>query len=284
MNALKRLLGWGGSRHVLVHMHYFKNAGTTVDWALEHCFGDRFGTTDELDRPSYQYTPAEVEAFLRKHPKYCAVASHQFRTPFPTPRGMDLHPFTFVRHPIDRVFSVYAFEQKQGDATPGGRKASRSTLEEYVEWRLGRREFSVIHNFHVSSFLRTETGVAESSEALEVAQRQWRLLTLGGVVERLDESLVLLEERMRPFFPELDLAYVRQNTSEKRAATLEERVEQGLALLPQHLQEELLERNQMDQAFYKWAVAELEEALSGVPRFEEKLKAFRERCQRLVES
>ena len=273
-------------RNVLMHMHLFKNAGTTVDWALARCFGSSFATTDKLDQPESVYSPSEVEEFLCWNAGIRACSSHQFAPPFPERHGLRLHPFAFVRHPLDRVFSVYAFEKKQGQYSASSRLANQCSLPEYVEAHLSSGPTSVIHNFHISRLSRSGRGAFEgsASEGESLAMRRWQELSLGGVVERFDESMVLLEERLKPFFPEIDLAYVRQNTSRGRLESLDQRVEEGLAALPDPVRDRLLHMNQSDLRFYDWAVSELDRSLSKVPGFQEKLNQYLERCDKLSDS
>jgi hypothetical protein len=64
---------------------------------------------------------SEMEAFVLDHPDILAVSSHQVVPPLPD-RHLEVYPFIFIRHPIDRAYSAYLFEwkkQKAGDKGVG---------------------------------------------------------------------------------------------------------------------------------------------------------------------
>ncbi|MHC4588862.1 MAG: hypothetical protein ACYTAQ_05875 [Planctomycetota bacterium] len=60
---------------------------------------------------------------VRERPDVIAFSSHQARFPVPTDDAVEFHPIIFLRHPITRVASVYAFERRQRKDTPGAVKA-----------------------------------------------------------------------------------------------------------------------------------------------------------------
>jgi len=107
------------------------------------------------------------------------------------------------------------------------------------------------------------------------------LLAFGVVVEELDESFVLMENRLRPVFPQLDLAYVHQNVNRGRAADCEERVQRGLAQLSANTARRLQTANEADLELYAWAVERMVDARARQPDLQQSLNLFRERCAAL---
>jgi hypothetical protein len=278
--ALRRLR----VRHVLVHVHLFKNAGSTVDWALARSFGTRFATVDRREDPSNVYTPEEVTSFIRENLEMDACSSHQFRPPLPRRWRIRLYPIAFVRHPIDRAFSVYNFERRQGDDASGANRAQALTVDAYLRWWFDHTRNGLVNNFHISCFGRDTPGErAESQEgAVALARRRWAALAVGGVVERFDESLTLAEFRLGKRFPALDLAYISQNVGRARTESLEERVERECAGLPEETRALLWERNREDLAFYRWAEQRLDDQIGAIPDFDQRLADFRGRCRALA--
>ncbi len=269
-------------RTVLVHCHLFKNAGTTLDWSLRTCFGDRF--VEHTDDEKMRTGPAYLSDYLTQHESLCALSSHHVHFPMPELDGTRILPLVMLRHPIDRVGSVYNFEARQKSNGAGAVNAKKMIFPEYVMWRMSPSSGATIRNFQTrrlcDHFVRTGTSVAE--EDFVAALRQVQHLQLMGIVERYDESMVLFEETLRPFFPNIDLAYVRQNVSRGRKKTVEARVEAVYARLGSEISTLLKKKNQWDQALYEVGQALLLKRIEAVPAFEEKLAAFRKRCQDLV--
>ncbi|MEZ5501189.1 MAG: hypothetical protein R3E50_00530 [Halioglobus sp.] len=210
----------------------------------------------------------------------CAISSHHIQFPLPSPAGIELLPVIALRNPIDRARSVYDFERRQDADTPGAVKARSLSFADYVRWRMLPEASPTIRNFQccfcTSSF---DTPVNEQQYLEGVA-----LLTrtpLLVIVERYDESMVLLEHHLRRHFPELDLSYVPQNVTAERADTPEQRVEAVYAELGPELTVELRENNHWDVKLYEDANALFSERLSAIGRLEELLAEFRSRCRRL---
>lgn len=268
---------------VCLHFHIFKNAGSTVDWALRRTLRSKFATTDGPG-PGDRLGPDAVLRFMENHPKISALSSHQFRFPLPESDRHAYYPILFIRHPVDRALSIYRFERRQGGVTPGSRKAEESTLPEYVRWRLDQGSVSVLADFQTSvlSYTATDPPARPLTEAdLALAASNLRACLVPGVVEKLDESLVCAEEALRPLLGRVDLAYVPQNVSGGRAAALSARLERGRADLGAALADELTARNACDFRLHDLATAELATRTASIPDFESKLAHFRKRCAKL---
>ena len=98
-----------------------------------------------------------------------------------------------------------------------------------------------------------------------------------GVVDRLDESLVLAEERLRHFFNKIDLSYIKQNVSQERADELTERLEAGRAKIGDKLMNELIERNKLDMLLFEYANKELDLRIKKTENFDKKLAELKTR-------
>jgi len=236
-NFFKRIL----KRSVCVHFHIFKNAGSTVDWAFERKLGRAFRTVDG-DAPGDRLGPREIERFVHEHPSTRYLSSHQFRFPLPVMKRVEFFPIFFIRHPIDRALSVYAFEKRQGGITPGSRRAERTTLAEYTRWRLDQGATTVLTDFQTSvlSFGADENpGRPVERTDMGRAEQNLGACSVVGVVERLDESLVCAEHALEGLFKGIDLAYVPQNVTRGRPVTIDERLDRGRTELGTALMDEL---------------------------------------------
>ena len=118
-------------RPVLVHYHIFKNAGTSVDVALQRSFGSRW-TTFEGSHARDVQTSGQLGRFLQDRPEVCAVSSHLARPPLPFP---GCRPIAFLRHPLLRARSVYEFVRRYPEQ-PGCPASHRQSFSMFVQWAL----------------------------------------------------------------------------------------------------------------------------------------------------
>ncbi len=271
-------------RIVIIHNHLFKNAGTTIDFALRRNFGAGF--VDHRDDDNMRKGSAYLGPYLSENPWIRAVSTHHLTLPLPSLDKVLLPQIVMLRDPIERVTSVYNFERRQTKAaTPGALFATQHDLKEYVQWRMNPDVGNTIRNFYISRFLPRRKIKKKHFTAEEFERARAFLLSvpLLGLVERFDESMVLMEEFLREYIPEIDLSYIPQNVGQKRKSVRERR-----ELLKQELGEELFqklqERNREDIALYELGKSLVKERINKVEGLEAKLRDFRKRCARLVTS
>ncbi|TXS91338.1 hypothetical protein FV139_16540 [Parahaliea maris] len=267
-------------RHVLLHGHIFKNAGTTLDWALQRSFGPRFlYHQEEVEmRNRGEKRLAEV---IFSAPDLTALSSHHM--PIPTFRlaNFCFHSLYLLRHPLRRAISVYSFERRQDVQTRGAKAAKRMGLQDYLRWRLEPDVPNTVRNYqtaYLAGCHRQFLDAGEMASLFGEAQTALGKLSLVGLVERFDDSMVLFETLLRPWFPDIDLAYVTQNRSQVsgEAGTLGEfssPVEEMGKLAPA-----MVDANAYDLALYQLVSDKLDHAINGITGFEEKLRKFQERC------
>jgi hypothetical protein len=269
-------------RHVLLHGHMFKNAGSTLDWALARSFGDAF-VDHRDDQPMRREGAPYLAAYLGDHPTTRALSSHHLCYPLPEQAGLELHTVALLRHPLDRVLSVYHFERRQAAATPGAINAKRWGLARYVEWRLTPEAGATIRNFQ-TRFLSGKLGRPRQpvdEDDWQTARHRLDEIAVG-LVDEFDTSMVLFEKRLRPVFPELDLAHVPQNVGQRSrdrdpGAELYEELGAGLF-------DALLSANQYDFMLYETARAVLHARRRSIEGFADCLAEYRSRCARLVDA
>lgn len=270
---------WGRPRPVLVHAHMFKNAGTTFDWSLARSFGDGF--VDHRDDGFMKQGASYLGPWLEEHASCRALSSHWITPPMPD--NSRLRPFLcmLLREPVERMYSVYQFErQQQGVDTPGSIRARQLSFLEYMRWQMEPMPGPVVKNYQT----RICSGDYLGQDLDAMFQRAATLVQSVqalGLVHRYDESMVLFEHYLQPWFPQLDLSYVSQNVSPGQGQSLEERRQSVLEQLAD-LQTEVLAANEYDIQLFSLAEQRFETLLSQVPDFNTRLANLQARNDRLL--
>ncbi|WP_243368412.1 hypothetical protein [Fundidesulfovibrio soli] len=244
-------------RHVIIHYHIFKNAGSSIDSMLSHNHGPRWAQL-EGKRPWSTLLPEAVGAFIAANPEVLSLSSHHARLPVPCVPGVTFHPIVILRHPIDRAYSVYSFERGQPEqgAGPGVLAAKRYDFADYVRWRLEPGNGCVISDFQ-TIFLagsHVDMSVARAlSSDFHAASARLMGLPFFGLVERFKESVHLLERSLSrtALLEHYNVGHINRNPD--RADSLELRIEQIRKSLGGELFETLVARNQHDLRLFALA-------------------------------
>lgn len=246
-------------RHIIIHYHIFKNAGSTIDAILRNNFGAFCGGI-EGNNPWDTLDAASLLQYVLDNPNLKVVSSHQARLPVPDAPGVLFYPLAFLRHPIDRVGSVYLFERRQPKNSPGpGIKAAHENdIKGYVKWRLTDGNGTVIRNFQTVHLSGREkdmrTAIANEAD-LEGALRRLNALEFFGIVELFQDSVFRMMNYLAREFGNLDTSFTVENRSIDRKNTLEERLDELKAALGRSLYCELLDKNALDIELYNSAVS-----------------------------
>ncbi len=284
-NALEKVLTGPASklrrevRPVILHCHLFKNAGSTLDYSLARNFGDAF--VDHRDDARMREGAGYLGPYLEEHAGIAALSSHHIQFPLPESAALRLLPIIALRHPIERARSVYDFERRQDANTPGALKAKELDFADYVRWRMQPDTAPTIRNFHCAwCTSERESEIGEQEYLAAVAE----LARTPGVVivERYDEGMVLLEHTLKPYFPDIDLAYIAQNVTPGPRGALRERLEEIYTELGPELTHEFREKNHWDVQLYEAAVAIFSERIGALGSLEQRLEDFHRRCRLLA--
>ena len=267
------------TRHVLVHAHIFKNAGTTFDWALKRSFGDAF--LDHRDDAEMRKGAAYLVPFLEANPHICAMSTHQFRRPSPASATCRIIPVFLIRHPIDRIGSVYEFERRQRPDTAGARMAIQASFNDYIRWRMQPDSGATIRDCHTRYCCSVPTAVHITDELLQDAEQYLQDEAVVGVVDRYDESMVCAETRLATIWPAIDLSYIPQNVSSGYERSLQQRIDDVKGRMNDDVLALVAEHNRRDMHMYKLANRMLDEMCARIPDFGTRLQAFRDRCAAL---
>src|SRR5215469_9296561 len=204
----------GGRRQVVLHYHFFKNAGTTIESALRQSFDVGLSHFDS-DDPNAAIPNEALVAFLEAHPGVRAVTSHHLRPPKPVNDHFVFYDILFLRHPLARLWSTYHFYQRmeEGEDSLATAARNRSAADFF---RLLIDEYPM----HASN--AQVNLIANAGRKLPVSQDLERALALlvgsstPGTAEAFDESLVVAEHTLGRAFGNIDFSYVAQNVSSAR--------------------------------------------------------------------
>jgi len=267
-------------KHIIIHFHIFKNAGTTLEEIFKKNFGDNAISKDTGD-PRGILSWAKVFSHLINYPEVKAFSSHQIRFPIPDNSDFSLLPFVLLRHPIDRAFSMYIFDKKRKNLKNQImiEKAHNLTIKEYFKWNIENKKHRGMKNFQVRCLSGKAKNLETYRDDLQLAIELLNDCTVIGTVDRFDETMTLAEETLRPFFENIDCTYVIKNVNEERKRNLDERLEQARIQIGDSLMNQLEEVNRMDLELYSKTNEVLDNRIKEVPGFDEKLSLFKKRCK-----
>jgi hypothetical protein len=168
--------------------HIPKTAGTTFGAILRRNFGPAFysyyGLWDE--RP---FTRQDVAGMCALHPQYRCIASHMFSLDLPeTAAGRKTVALAFVRHPLERVLSLYFYDLQL--ARENGVELARDPAEYFFGLlrEQGQKRFFNGQSRHLLRGVET----ADPRGWLHQQCATGRLLLLP--VEEFSTALLLLEK------------------------------------------------------------------------------------------
>ena len=270
---------------MIVHNHIFKNAGTTIDWALAKNFGTTFvdHREDHLMRQGASY----LGPYLSENRHIKALSSHHLAMPLPELVGVRTMMVMMFRDPLERVTSVYKFERAQElSSHPGVIHAKKYAFGEYIVWRMRPDVGPTIRNFHVRKTLPSKkiSQVVISNQDMLEAKQFVKSVELLGLVERFDESMVLFEESLKRTFPSIDFSYVAQNVGQEASEKKELRLERLKTEIGDEIFELLLNNNLQDLQLLAFVEEVFVSRISKVKDFAGKLANFRARCVAKMEA
>ena len=264
-------------RHIILHHHIFKNAGSTLDFTLARQFGTTFGYLENGGEPVHE---SMLVDFLDANPHIGVVSSHHLYgesfDPVLRNHGYRVFDMALVRRPMQRLLSVYKYLRRTPSTLPLWRQASELEIRDFLHLLIESNPHEIdnpqVNIFANRGFYARPVGEPDLAAAWE----RYRRYSLCGPVERFDEAMVTVEYFNSPIYlPQgLDLSYQRINVSE---ALLGENDLDGL--LGEDLHASLKKYQEWDERLWALANAELDRRIQLVPNFTTRLANFRMRCQ-----
>jgi hypothetical protein len=264
------------ARFVLLHYHIFKNAGTTIEYAMRRSFGKRFATLHGPG-PNAILSGGDVAAFLVSHPEVAAISSHHVKYPKPVAPGTIVFDVCVLREPLERLRSVYHHFRRAEPVDDLSARAKEMDLRSFLDILI-RQHPHMVNDVQINTLANAAayTRPPDSTD-LASALRIVREMSVAGVVDLFDESLVAAEYFLCPAFPSIQLEYVSQNVGPKDAVPFREAVGDGIY-------RQLDKMNQLDGALVTQARAEVRRRFELVPDAQERLADFRQRCAGLEQA
>ena len=217
------------TRTIILHYHLFKNAGTSLDLILKRNFGQRW-VTAEFPNQGLARNTAQVADWIRAHPDAVAFSSHTAQGPIPQIDGVRIISVMFLRDPIARIRSAYAFERLQEAQTWGAELARTHDFAGYVNAQLNRPGDRQCRNCQTCRMAMLVPPVNAADPELPRALRGLALLSCVGLVEEFDRSVARLAQLLQPAYPAFHWTPVRANTTAKAAHQAAGHPDQGAVL------------------------------------------------------
>ena len=264
-------------RLVLLHYHFFKNAGTTIEEILAHSFFENYARldTDDFDGAVSEET---LVSFLDRHPSLKAVSSHQFRYPVPQVPGYIFLDLCFLRHPIDRIRSMYDyFRHKPVPGEPASDLARERSIGGFIAGLVEHHTYRVSNvqvNLLANGIVNDPPAEADLARATQVMLKT----CFPGVVDCFQESLIAGQHFLRPVFPNLALAQQPANVSGGLEEAVQARIGKFQEACDAGVFAELMRLNALDIELVDRARAEVHRRFSLVPDGSARLRELGEAC------
>ena len=240
---------------IIGHYHLFKNAGTSVDTILENSFGSYWKTV-EFPKNDGKSNSRLVKEWLLNNQGIFAFSSHTALFPIPILDSISIIPIVFLRHPIDRLWSVYKFERKHKKIlNPSIRLAKKYDFAGYINHQLNHLKDRSCRNFQTYRF--SLLNAQKNSTELEKALCGLNSLPLVGIVDNFDLSMKLFGDMIIKYFPSFQVKPTHKNITSHRNLSLEEKLDQIKSSLDSTTYERLLESNDDDLKLYNAAKRKL---------------------------
>ena len=110
-----------------IHIHVPKNGGSTFNAILARHFGAQ-------NMSNYKFSPGQIFSedekrnCLAAYPDCACINGHVFRFPGPVLPDTEYRYLTFLRQPIARLMSLYAYERKTSDPSHCSHRFKRGQL------------------------------------------------------------------------------------------------------------------------------------------------------------
>jgi len=247
-------------RNILLHSHIFKNAGTTFDYALEKYFKNDF-VDHRDDKDIIEGKGRYLLQYLRKNNQIKALSSHSIHFHAVGNNEFNFYQIYFIRHPIERIMSVYNFEKKQGsEVSLGGKMANELNFNDYVKWRMRDDVPATIRNCHTVFLSGNGPLVENIDEMFQSAKNFVENSKLVGIVDRFDESLRRFQSVLSHTFPNLNFDYEIKNvTNTSKERDVNKKAADVLNLLDEEVSKLVLEKNKYDIELYNIANKKLDD-------------------------
>jgi len=247
---------------ILLHLHIFKNAGTAFDSILKKNFKKNFSKLDDKDPSKMLYIDSIID-YLNKKPSVTVISSHQIRPPFENTEKFHFIPVVFLRHPIDRIYSIYEHYRRSPEKHPFNFAAKKYNLNDFLKWYLKNQPNNlVMKNFQTYVLSHDPKNPAFiPHNAISISVNRLKNFFLLGLVERFNESLNTFDKYLEDYFGKLKFSFEKKNVNPNREFKLEDRLNYIKSELNDDLHKQFFKINKLDLELYQIANKELDDRL-----------------------
>ena len=239
-------------RYIIVHFHFFKNAGSSVERALEQHFGDRFRRV-EPGGPAETFPATILGSSLEENEQLQALSSHTVCFPPPARPEWSVFPVAFLRHPLDRILSMYNYERKRDSQDPGAAAAKATGPGGYIESRLATPHELTMRNYQAWMLAGAPEDRRDDEALLRAAANALNRLPVVGVVDEFAASVRRFTEWLSPYFPGLELKPLRENRTSPVFSNMERRIQSLRENIGNSLFDRIESENAVDLELYRLA-------------------------------
>ncbi|MGI9600833.1 MAG: hypothetical protein ACR2QE_03040 [Acidimicrobiales bacterium] len=211
---------------MILHIHLFKNAGTSIERVLRDNFGEGWKAFDK-DELGASVTDDDVAAMRAAEPGMVALSTHQFTPPLGDSIPGGVYPLLALRSPLTRLRSVYEFDRKRGPVTPAAEIAGANEFPEYVDEMIRLNHPAVI-NAQVRQLSGAKRMRAEGKKVPpveELMHQAWDFvssLPYVGLVEAFDDARAAWQRDIQQFWPDFTFFAARENVTKAAVASMVE--------------------------------------------------------------
>jgi hypothetical protein len=256
-------------RFVVLHNHIFKNAGSSIDKIFESAGFSNF----RMDGPDFETVyPDDVYRAVSLNSSIDYISSHVFRVPRPEDLpGLGFIDITFLRHPLDRLYSIYSYVRRPGvNDFPGLQKSI--DFAQFIDYLVDSAPWHVYSPQVIALGGRRDFYFPPSLAHLNAASSAVLQTRFLGVVDRFVLSFEVFLHYAGNLVPLDRLPFLRgpyptENRSAAEVIPVAQRIEFFEAKLGAERLAFLINSNELDLRLYSCAESELLRRASLIPEF-----------------
>ncbi|MBX3303217.1 MAG: sulfotransferase family 2 domain-containing protein [Nitrospira sp.] len=268
-------------KNIILHHHFFKNAGSTLIDILKREFGEGFAEYHPSGESEGSFTDDMLAGYL--HGKQLnAISSHHFvgqnyNLSLLLNKQFRFYDFILVRHPFKRLISMYSYYQTIEQSNhPIAQAAQRSPLHEFIQFLI-REHPNYLLSPQVAHLSACPVWPPLASH-LDEAIARLRICALCSTVEDFKKAMIATEHFLKPMFPNLRLHYATETNRSPRIEGYDGTLSSLEEVLGKTLFSTLVSMNELDIELCKAASGELECRTKEIPYYAELANDFESRC------
>ena len=247
----------------IFHFHFYKNAGSSIDALLKLNFPNQW-EEKEFQRSSH---PSEaVLKWITDSPEIICFASHTAELGVLNSKEINLIPIVFMRHPIDRIASIYRYERVQTPKSWENDLARSSSMKGYIEERLKIQNDWQCRDYHCARLVELFKNADDIEVSdLKLVNKAVDRIPFIGLVERFQDSLNVLKAMLEQAgYSIFNFDETREN-SNSAPENLDVRLAKIKEEVGQDFYEMLLEVNRDDLVLYETVARKLDQVTHRSP-------------------